>query len=462
MAPKRSIFFRLVLHVGIVLAFGAATLMTAAYFYARTAADEAYDRLLLGAAFQMSDGLVVLDGEFRFTLPPSAFELLGLARNDRIFYRVVSSDGATLTGYDNLEPANDLSSSRQAPVFGNLVYLDVPIRTVTVARAVSVAKGADWAYIVVGQTTDAREELAAELTVRAMFLVATMSVLALGGTVLAVRYALRPIDQLGLALRRRDPLDLTPLEVAAPRELSPFVTSINYFINRLDERMKLLQRYVADSAHQIRTPLTALTAQVSLINEANLTPEDRRHLDRVRNRTAELSSVTNQLLSHAMIIHRFDSTQLVPTSLNDAARKAFRAAIPITLDPDMVVSFEPADDDPVLLGDMLSLREAIVNVIDNALRHGALARLEVRVRNFGETGRVEVIDDGPGIPEADWEKVTRRFYSSDTKSGGVNGLGFAIAAEVATVLGGQLGFRIQTEDQPFCVFIDVPLIKERS
>jgi two-component system sensor histidine kinase TctE len=103
-----------------------------------------------------------------------------------------------------------------------------------------------------------------------------------------------------------------------------------------------------------------------------------------------------------------------------------------------------------------------VNVIDNALRHGAAARLEVRVQNAGGVGRVEVIDDGPGIPEADWANVTRRFYSSETKSGGASGLGFAIAAEVATVLGGRLGFRGRTDDQPFCVFIEVPKLRNQS
>ncbi|TIP86693.1 MAG: sensor histidine kinase [Mesorhizobium sp.] len=461
MPHRSSLFSRLMRRVAIVLAIGAASLITAAWFYARAAADEAYDRLLLGAAFQMSENLIVLDGDLRFVLPPSAYELLGLARTDRVFYRVLDPDGATLTGYDDLEPAADLSASRQGPVFGNVVYRDAPVRTVTVSRAVSVAEGTGWSYVVVGQTTDAREALASELTTRATILVAIMSLLALGGTALAVRYSLRPVDELGMALRQRDPQDLTPLEVDVPRELSPFVTSINHFIMRLDERVKLLQRYIADSAHQIRTPLTALTAQVSLINEDKLAPEDRRHLERVRNRTAELARFTNQLLNHAMVIHRFDSTQLAPVSLNDVARKAFRSAIPITIDADMVVSFEPADGELTVLGDLLSLREAIINVIDNALRHGASSRLEVRVLRSGDSGVVEVIDDGPGIPEAEWPNVTRRFYSNRAESG-ASGLGFAIASEVAAVLGGRLGLRKRTETEPFCVFIELPLATEHS
>lgn len=458
---RSSLFARLMRRVAIVLMLGAASLITAAWFYARTAADEAYDRLLLGAAFQMSESLIVADGALRFILPPSAFELLGLAQRDRVFYRVINPAGATLTGYADLDPNTELSRSRNGPVFGNAEYRDAAVRTVTLSRAVTLNDGTGWAYVVVAQTIEARQALASELTARATILVAVMSLLALVGTALAVRYSLRPVDVLGEALRQRDPQDLTPLNVDVPRELAPFVTSINHFIHRLDERVKLLQRYIADSAHQIRTPLTALTAQVSLINEDNLSSDDRRHLERVRNRTAELARFTNQLLNHAMVIHRFDSTQLTTVSLNDVARKAFRAAIPITIDPDMVVSFEAAEEDPVVMGDMLSLREAIANVIDNALRHGASSRLEVRVMRDGDHGRIEVSDDGPGIPPAEWGNVTKRFYSSRSDKG-ASGLGFAIASEVASVLGGRIGFRERTDEEDFSVFIELPLIVEEA
>lgn len=457
MRYSNSLFARLMRRVGIVLALGAAALITAAWIYARTAANEAYDRLLLGAAFQMSEGLVVADGELRFLLPPSAFELLGLAERDRIFYRVVDPAGATLTGYPDLGPKVDLDASRGGPVFSNGSYLGVPIRNVTVARAMSMPRGTGWAYIMVAQTTEARQALTSELTTRAVILVGIMSLVAVIGTALAVRYSLRPVGDLGAALRRRDPQDLTPLKVSVPHELSPFVTSINHFINRLDERVKLLQRYIADSAHQIRTPLTALSAQVSLIDEEKLAPADRRHLRRVQSRATELARLTNQLLNHAMVIHRFDSIQLAPVLLNDVARKALRNAVPITVDPDLVVSFEPADEELAVLGDMLSLREAIVNVIDNALRHGAVARLEVHVRQVGDFGAVEVLDDGPGIQPEDWPTVTRRFYSSRTDAEGASGLGFAIAAEVAARLDGRLRFRQRSETELFCVSIELPL-----
>jgi two-component system sensor histidine kinase TctE len=247
-----------------------------------------------------------------------------------------------------------------------------------VARAFSDPALSGWAHVIVAQTTEARRALAAELTTRAILLVVIMSVMALAGTALAIRYALQPVWRLGAALNRRDSQDLKPIEVDMPREMRPFVGSINHFMGRLERRVSQLERFIADAAHQIRTPLTALTAQVDLLGQDKLGPEARQHLERVRQRAEELARLTNQLLSHAMVIHRADAVRLAPVNLVDIARRAFRAAVPITLSPDIIVSFEADESDPKVLGDAVSLREAIVNVIDNALRHGTLSRLEVK------------------------------------------------------------------------------------
>ncbi|MBC2772041.1 sensor histidine kinase [Rhizobium sp. AQ_MP] len=456
---RRSLFARLVIRVAVVLAGGAAILMTAAWLYARAAADEAYDRLLQGAAIQILNSLVVEEGRIKVNLPPSAFELLGLAPRDKIFYRVVAPDGSTLTGYEDLTYPVDLANARDA-LFETASFREQPVRMVAASRAIADPAIGGWANVIIAQTTEARQELTTELTTRALALVGVMSVLALGGTVLAVRYSLRPLDALGDTLRRRDSQDLTPLAVDVPRELSPFVESINHFMRRLDDRLRLLQRFIADSAHQIRTPLTALSAQVSLIDEQALSENDRRHLDRVKDRASELARFTTQLLNHAMVIHRFDSVQLSQVDVVDVARKAFRAAVPITIDPDIVVSFEAPPEPLTVMGDALSLREAIVNIIDNSLRHGVVASLAVRVIERGNFVLVEVEDDGPGIPPQDWTQVTRRFVSS--KSGeGSSGLGFAIASEVATTLNGALAFREPTPQTGFTVFLELPLIEAR-
>lgn len=451
-----SLFTRLAVRVALVLCIGATALVSAAWYYARAAADDAYDRVLKGAALQMADSLTVDGGEMIVDLPASAFELLGLAERDRLFYRIVDPDGRTLTGYADLASGSDLSAVRSEPVVQNGSYSGDAVRIVIAARAFSDPALSGWAHVIVAQTTEARRALAAELTTRAVLLVVIMSLMALAGTALAIRYALQPVWRLGAALNSRDSQDLKPIEVDMPREMRPFVGSINHFMGRLERRVSQLERFIADAAHQVRTPLTALTAQVDLLGQDRLGPEARQHLERVQQRAQELARLTNQLLSHAMVIHRADAVRLAPVNLVDIARRAFRAAVPITLSPDIIVSFEADESDPKVLGDAVSLREAIVNVIDNALRHGSLSRLEVRVSSQAGNAVIEVEDDGPGIPREAWESVTQRF-ATPKQNGGTAGLGFSIAAEVASAHGGTLGFRERNE-RGFVVVLSLPLL----
>lgn len=459
-AHQPSLFARLARRISLVLGIGAALLVSAAWYYAETAANKAYDRLLVGAALQMAESLAVEDGKLSVRLPASAFELLGLAERDRIFYRVIDTEGETLTGYDDLQSRTPLRDDRDVMDVEEGVYRGESVRIARATRVLADPAATGHAYVIVAQTNEARSALARELTMRATILVLIMSLLAFAGAMLAIRYALQPVEQLGTAVRRRDPHDLTPVSVDVPRELDPFVGSINHFMGRLSERVDLLQRFIADAAHQIRTPLTALTAQIDLLGSGRLSKADRQHFERVRERTGELSRLTNQLLSHAMVIHRADSVQLEPISLVDVARRAWRAAIPVTVDPDIVISFEAPEDRPFVLGDAVSLREAIVNVIDNALRHGTRQRLDVRVRADGVEAFVEVEDDGPGIPPESWEKAMQRFSTSKSHEGG-SGLGFAIAQEVAKAHGGSLSFRTPDE-HGFAVILTLPLSKKET
>ena len=110
---RPSLASRLMLRIGVLVAAGAVILVTAAWYYARAAADDAYDRLLVGAVLQMTESLAVEEGELTVSLPVSAFELLGLAGQDRIFYRVIDTAGRTLTGYEGVYFREDHTAGRK-------------------------------------------------------------------------------------------------------------------------------------------------------------------------------------------------------------------------------------------------------------------------------------------------------------------------------------------------------------
>ncbi|MNE25989.1 Swarming motility regulation sensor protein RssA [compost metagenome] len=251
------------------------------------------------------------------------------------------------------------------------------------------------------------------------------------------------------------------MQTPAPQELLPFVGAINHFMTRLDQRVVRLQQFIADAAHQIRTPLTALSAQVDMLDEDRMSQADRERTQRIKTRTGELAQLTNQLLSHAMVIHRSGIIKLEKVNLVEVARMAFNHTIPLTIDPDMVISFEAGQPSLIVNGDAVSLREAIANIISNALRHGAISRLDVRVMQFEQRICVEVEDDGPGIPPENWDQMSRRFNAASSKAAAASGLGFAIAAEVALAHDGLIRFR-EKGSTGFTVILDLPCASENA
>jgi two-component system, OmpR family, sensor histidine kinase TctE len=452
-----SIFARLIVLVSTLLTIAVVALGTAAWYYAREAANQAFDRLLVGAAYQIAEAVTVQDGTLTVEPPTSAFELLALSERDRIFYRVSDVHGDTLTGDNDLD-AIELPAAEPAPVVRDAIFKDVPVRLVRVVRTLSDPVVHGRVEITVAQTTESRAALARELTLRATILVAVMSILALGGTVFAIRYALKPIGRLAAALAERDPHDVSPVTVDTPRELRPFVAAINIFIARLKARMDLMQQFIADAAHQIRTPLTALNAQIELLSHRLDDPQSQQHLSRMQVRTTQLSRFVNQLLSHAMVRHRAGAVPLGRIDIAATVRRALREAMPETLGRDVLTTLELPRGPVEITGDAVNLKEAVKNIVDNALRHGAPTRLALRLRESADAVEIEIEDDGPGIPKDTWNEVVRRFGSPSPTG---SGLGFAIAADVAAAHGGGLRFR-ERDESGFAVVLRIARHQEGS
>ena len=436
---RTSLYWRLIGSLSLVLTIGSAMLAVAAYNYAETAADHAYDRLLIGAARQIAETVTADSGRLVVDVPLSALETLSISRSDRVYYRVTGPDGTAITGYDDLPMPQDLEEQGEAPVVGDATFKGSDIRTASVKRYVSEVGIKGWVVVTVGQTREARNALSQDLTWKAALLVIIMSIIALGGIMLAVRRALRPLLQVEAALVSRDPNNLTPLNVDAPAEIAELVDAINRFMQRLSERFSVMQNYIADSAHQLRTPLTALAAQVELLANETRPAAQKGYIARVRERTAELGRLTNQLLSHAMVIHRAQAVASDRVDLGAVVRQALADAIPVSLGRDIAVRQDIAAEPVMIRGDAVSLREAIRNVVENAVQHGANEGLWVRVAQSGAGALAEIHDDGPGIPEVEWRQARERFYRGRTKAMG-SGLGLAIAADVALSHNAEMSF----------------------
>ncbi|WP_198670488.1 sensor histidine kinase [Oceanicella sp. SM1341] len=432
-----SIGTRLALAVALILSGGGVVVTFAALAYGRDAAHEAFDRLLVGAANQIAGAIRIQGGEVIVDIPVSAFELMALAPEDRVAWRVVGPGGVTLTGYDEVgRPARATADT----VFYNGEFRGERARYVSVRRRFAERAFSGTVDVIVGHTMRARDALAWDITSKALLVLGLAGVLMVGLAVFAIRSALAPLRRIEAALSWRDPHDLTPLEVDLPRETAIIVTAINRFMARLNDQMQGQRRLIADASHQLRTPVAALRAQAELAAEEEDPARLRAILARIRDRAVGLSRLTSQLLNHALIIHRAEAE---PAGLIDLRTVAIRTAE----ESDHELFSSGADlaldvpEDPVWVrGDALSLTEACKNLVNNAFRHGSPpVVLRVAAAQGGRV-RIGVRDRGAGPPEDHWRDAGARFSRTAGVTPDGAGLGLAIVHAVAKAHSGRLVF----------------------
>ncbi|MBO0344089.1 sensor histidine kinase [Roseibium sp. CAU 1637] len=444
-----SLTARVAIGVLSLLLVGGLLVSVAAFAYGRQAAQEAYDRLLLGAANDIASSITVQNGIPRVILPISAFELLALAPDDRIGYRVIGVDSQTLTGYSEITLPESRSRAAVSDYFDAEFYGE-PARYAVVSRRFAERTLNGTVKVIVGHTLKARNALAFDITRKALYVVAASAIAMLLLAAVAVRSALKPLERLADQLSRRDPHDLTPMDTRVPREVAMMVTAVNRFMERLDRQMGSMRHLISDTAHQLRTPVAAMRAQADLLEEEEDEIRKKRIVQRIHDRSINLGRLLDQLLSRALVVHRVDSVKREMLDLRDIAVDIYEEGDYSVLAPQADVHLQ-VDDGPVLvLADSLSLREGLKNLLNNALKHG---KAPVTLGASIEAGQAVlwVQDAGPGPDSNVLTQIGERFnLSSRPESNSGSGLGLAIVQSVADAFGGALrmgsvkpaGFRV--------------------
>ena len=432
MAETRSwsLKSRVALAVGAVLLLGGIVVLWVALAYGGQAAREAYDRLLLGAARDIAAAITIRDGAAVVDMPASAFQMLALAPEDRIRYRVTGPDGATLTGSDAAPtpPRRDGAG----PVFYDGALGAEPGRYVALTRRFAERSFSGPVQVVVGQTLRARHALARDIAGGALAVLAAAGIAIGLFAWLATRSALRPLHRLGRALARRDPTDLTPITLPMPAEIAPVLGALNGFMGRLDRQASASRNLIGDAAHQLRTPVAAIRAQAQDAQEEEDPARRARLLGRIHERSVGLSRLLDRMLDRAMIIHRTDTAPRAAVDLRDVALEIYEALEDMPGGAAIRLDLPPA---PVVVrGDALSLVEAGKNLAANALAHGA-PPIRLGIAAEGGAARLFARDSGPGPSAAILDGMGARFAAH---APGGAGLGLAIAREVAQSHGGAL------------------------
>ncbi len=250
---------------------------------------------------------------------------------------------------------------------------------------------------------------------------------------IGLKRGFEPLERLRREVAGRPRNDLRPLDATrAPGEVRPLILEVNALIERLKAMMDAQRRFVADAAHQLRTPFAGLKSQAELAKREPLADPIRESLARICDGAQRCSHLVNQLLTLAR--NEPEARLNAPLELLDLHRVAQETAAhwaPEALRKDIDLGFEGQDLKLPIKGHEAGLRDLIDNLLDNAIRYTpAGGHITVRV-GYGDSAWLQVEDDGPGIPPDQRQQVFERFHRIPGSGQPGSGLGLAIVQEVA-------------------------------
>ncbi|MCL6485258.1 MAG: sensor histidine kinase N-terminal domain-containing protein, partial [Janthinobacterium lividum] len=257
----------------------------------------------------------------------------------------------------------------------------------------------------------------------------------------ALARGLSPLAQLQERIRARPPDDLSPIESGqVPEEITPLVASLNEMLARLSLSIDMQKRFIADAAHQMKTPLAGMRMQSELALRQTDHDEIHRSLLQLAKSSEAATRLVNQLLALARAENQPQAgTAFAPIELSELARGVVQDWVQASFAQHIDLGFEQPAYSIMISGNAMMLRELLSNLIDNALRYTPTGgSVTVRVRSTLELAILEVEDTGPGIPQAEREHVFERFYRILGSNVDGSGLGLAIVREIAQQHGAEV------------------------
>ncbi|GLT21339.1 two-component system sensor kinase [Zoogloea oryzae] len=401
---------------------------------ANSIANQPYDQAL-AVNVRAIARLVKVEGTLaRVNFPAPARLILRADEDDTVYYQVLGFKGELLAGDkdippiaapDNVEP--DLVMFRDEQIAGEEVRVayqflqpvdGVPSRLV---------------LLQVAETRNKRSTLASRVVTGVLLPQFAIIPIAVILVWLGLSRGIAPLNQLQSLIRRRRPSDLSPISVSGvPEEVRPLIIAFNDMMARLEENLQAQQRFIADAAHQMRTPLTGLRMQTDLALMETDPKQVHRSLVQISQSAERAGHLINQLLSLARAEASYEKIYAVErVDLESLLRNMLSDFVPRARQKDIDFGLETTGEPLIIEGNPVLLGELLKNLIDNAIKYTPEGGC-VTVRTLAtERAIVEVEDTGIGVPEADRERVFERFYRvlGSTESG--SGLGLPIVREIA-------------------------------
>lgn len=413
------------------------------WLVAQGIAGKPFDRALEYNVSALAQLVTVKNQRVHFNLPIPAREMLRADDADTVYYQVVGPNGAYLSGERDFPFPADVETVSPGQVqLRDDEFHDTAIRVAYMWVPLALPDN-KMALVQVAETLDKRSVLAAEIIKGVMlpqFVTLPIAVLLVW---LALVQAIKPLSRLESRIRARKPDDLSPLDTqAVPIEVAPLVESVNDLLLRLQDSMATQKRFLADAAHQLKTPLAGLRMQADLAQrEGTSTEELKQSLRQIGYASIRATHTVNQLLALARAEGGGAPLSRQPCDLAGLTMDVVRDCVPRAMDKHIDLGYEgaePGTPGVTLQGNPILLKEMVRNLLDNALNYTpssasqpAIITARVLVDPFGHVALLQVEDSGPGIPSAERERVFEPFYRALGVEADGSGLGLSIVKEIA-------------------------------
>ncbi len=429
------------------------------YDIAKRYVNVAYDRALLESALDIGRQVRVLRGRIYVDLPEVAIQMLRTREAGQLYCMVTGPDREFITGEPDIKPAQP-TRSEQAHYY-NDTYRGQAVRIAAIQLPVETEDIRGQVTIHVLENQSVRNDVIREMSVGFALPQALVAMLAFLVIWYSVTRALAPLSLLRQEVEQRSHRDLSPLPVArVPSEVRPLIESMNALLQRLSAALSSQQRFIADAAHQLRTPIAGLRTQTELALRQNTPDEVHATLTQLQTAAEQTTHLVNQLLSLARAEPSAEHTQAMERlDVAALARDTTTEWVPRALARGIDLGFDGPHTPIAVYGDDFLLREMLGNLIDNAIRYTQTGgHVTVKLSPLNGHINIGVEDNGAGIPEHEREAVLERFHR--VLGTGVEGcgLGLAIVREIVLRHGGQIALLAGSDNRGTLAQVTLPSI----
>lgn len=422
------------------------------WLVAQSLANKPFDRALEYNVHALAQLIMVEpDGRAQFNLPLPATEILRADESDMVFYQVLDNKGEHLSGDRDFPSAH----SRYDVPPGEVVLRDDELRGVDIRVAamwvrLPLVGNDELALVQVAETREKRSVLAAEIIKGVMlpqFVILPLAVLLVW---LALARGIKPLHRLEERIRARKPEDLSPLNHrAVPMEVAPLVDAVNDLLRRLNESLATQKRFLADAAHQLKTPLAGLRMQADLAQREGMsTQELKRSLEQIARSSVRATHTVNQLLALARAEGGGTGLQRAPCDMVALVIEVMQDLLPQAMERHVDMGYEgaePGDPGVCVQGNATLLKELVRNLLSNAINyspssaeHPAVVTARVLPDTLARVVLLQVEDTGPGVPLEERDLVFQPFYRALGSEADGSGLGLPIVQEIARQHGAEV------------------------